>query len=234
MLNSARIRIGLPLLAVAVIAAMAMWAFMGGATGGVKDGLRYTGTVEYKVFGPDGVLKDSKVFHNALNIDPGRDEAANRLTGAGALADPDLYNAAEGDGTASFSRIFAAAVARSAGADPQNYEANDGLENVGDAVEALTAAIGNNPGQATPVNLTPASGGGGIATVKVVFEAEAAGTIVELALVKAAVEAQGNAPSADDSAAIADANILATQTVAITLADEDTLEVTWTITVSGT
>jgi hypothetical protein len=223
---------GVPVLLVAgLVLGLSLWAWgplVASGGGGVKDGLTYKGIVEYTVTGPDGVLKDHKVYHNAVNITPGFDAAAARLTGAQFTSDLDLAGAAneEGQGLDAFSKILAAKVVRSSAAagsgTADDYGTTDGLVSLGDNQADVT--VGNNPAQASAANLSVTADGTGVATIKVTFQAEATQAIAELALVKTAAIA-----AALDISAIVDAAVLATQAVTITLENNDTLDVTWTV-----
>ena len=196
---------------------------MGGTSnGGLNDGVTYKGFVEWSVFDANGNLKQYNNSHNALNTDQGLSDTVNRLIG-GVTTEIDLIvGSTEGTGADSFARIFLAEVARSAGGDAQVYESTDQVENVGS--DTADDTVGSNPAQGV---VTASTGANGSGTVVLTFEAEATETITELALVTTASR------TAATDGAIADTAILAVQDVDITLADEDTLAITWTVTATG-
>lgn len=184
----------------------------------LNDGVEYKGFVEWQVFDKHGNLKESFSSHNALNGNPGLDDTVNRLIGES--ADVDLADTGTGDGADAFARIFVASNARS------GVGAAYSAKSIASLVGSDTAGpdVGSNPAQGT---VGVATSGGGSGTVSETFEAEGSQNIRQLALVKTA----STAASTDTQPA--DDDILATQDVTITLADEDTLAITWTVTASG-
>ncbi|MDP2950427.1 MAG: hypothetical protein Q8P22_12930 [Chloroflexota bacterium] len=66
MFNSTRVKIGVPmaLLLAATIAALALWAWNVGATGGLTDSTGIKGIISYEVRDAAGNLKASNVIHN--------------------------------------------------------------------------------------------------------------------------------------------------------------------------
>ncbi|MFH1141674.1 MAG: hypothetical protein V1724_08480, partial [Chloroflexota bacterium] len=99
MFNSRSMKIGVPvaLLFAAAVAALALWAVMGG-TSGIKDTLGYKGTIEWSVFDANGNLKASDIIHNSINKDPMETVVTNRLVTIGTTM---------ADDTAVFARIVA-------------------------------------------------------------------------------------------------------------------------------
>ncbi len=65
-MNSRTLKFGIPaaFLAVAMVAALAMWAFMGASAGSLKDSAGIKGMVEWSVFDASGNLKQHYVNHN--------------------------------------------------------------------------------------------------------------------------------------------------------------------------
>ncbi|MBI4234516.1 MAG: hypothetical protein HY686_08755 [Chloroflexi bacterium] len=191
MRNSAVLKVGLPLgvLAVVAMAALALWAFMGGATGGVKDTAGIKGLIEYKVFDAAGNLKASKVIHNTDY--------------------PVLHNAA---------RNRLGVQGNTTGAtNPEKFASIRACNNA--AAGALCVAGNLTTNVNNPIDAAGAAGGDGVWSAAGTFTATgAAGPILTLQLT-------------DKNGTDADRVVGASQVVNITLALNDTLAVTWTVTV---
>lgn len=212
---------GTPLL-IAVGTFMLLWLVMGGTnSGGLNDGVQYKGFVTWEHRAGDGAILESFSSHNALNVDAGLDDTVNRLIG-GMTTDITLTDGTTaGTGAEAFARIFLSEQQRNSVSVA--YDSTDVAEDVGSETGG-TDVVGSNPSQGV---VTASSSGGGSGTIAETFEAEAAATILQLALVStASTLASGDAQPTD-------AEILATQDVNITLADEDTLAITWTVTATG-
>ena len=210
---------GTPVL-IAVGTFLLLWMVMGATTnGGLTDSVEYKGFVTWEHFSADGTLIKSYSSHNALNVDNGLDDTVNRLIG-GMTTDIQLTSGTAGEGNEAFARIFLADTARNDVSSA--YDPGDVAETIGS--QTADDSVGANPSQGV---VTAASGGGGSGTVAETFEAEGAETVVELALVSTFSE------DVSGDATPTDREILATQTVNITLADEDTLAITWTVTATG-
>lgn len=209
MLRTARfMKIGVPaILAVVALLAMSLWAFGPSALGGENAFIKTN--VEWKVFGPDGSLKLQGVGHNATTS-AYLEAAASRLSAAGTLDETTNYdNVALCSGTAG---------------TPTDCSADNLVD-----LNGVAALAGGNPVDQTPSNPTGTGNYAVANTFTCNTDALSGGlgsactAITQLQLSMGAVtDGTGHATTA----------VGAYKNVAITLADDDTLEVTWTITVS--
>ncbi|MBI2171958.1 MAG: hypothetical protein HYU30_08085 [Chloroflexi bacterium] len=190
------VRFGIPALVVvlALIAAMALWAF--NPSGGAGENALIKTNVDWKVFGADGVLKSQGVGHNFTSSNFVND-ARTRLSTVTTV-----------DAAALYSNISACSTAST------GVTANGATPT---AACTLSSNIGTNPVLASVTNTSQ-----GVYTAVTTFTATDASTINELELSKTL--AASTAPTT--------ATIGAVKLVTIVLAAADTLQVTWTITVT--
>ncbi|GEM_PF-4375982 len=210
-------KVGFIALSVALLAVVALTGvtalLAGGSTGpaSVSDTAGIRGNIEYTVYDSAGNVKYTRSIHNAVNQDPALNTAVDRLT---EIALADVTDAL------TFSRIVAITAAGDG--------ATDGFDaaSVTLLLDGDTGAAGNqNPAQGT----NPDSAALGTGKVQATFTATGAATIRQLGLVNTAVD---DTTAGGGALAIATGELLAAQGVNIELALSDTLQVTWTVTVS--
>ena len=199
------VAIGVPVLVALALAIMVLWAW--GLAGGssLNDGGKITGMVEYTVMGADGVIKDHKIIHNATD-DVFLNEAASRLSAAATLAEADLFDNIQLCTNVAAGSITAGAATLCVGVD----------------LNGATALLGGNPADTTP---TDPAGVGNYQAVNTFTCVEAGGcpAIAAIQLAKG---------SAADGTVEGIADVGAVQVITVTLADTDTLQITWTVTIS--
>lgn len=200
---------------VALVAVLAMWAtgtIGGNGIGGNSSSTALGWNVEYWHRSADGELLGHKKSHNAFT-DNGLEIAMERLikVGAGDLADTSTTtNLLQGD---SFNQIV--------------LLDTDDTTGVIEAANILLLVDGGSPGTANPATGSFSDGGAdglGDGSIAVTFTASDAATATQMQLVKAAAE-----DTSDGAAEIAVADVLAVIEIDVTLANTDTLTVTWTV-----
>ena len=214
--------IGIPMLMVAtVVAVMALWALgLIGVSGVGTNSVASLGwNVEYWHRNADGELLEYKKSHNALTA-LGLEHAMERL-----------IIASSGQTTLTFANPAAAQIGEANAFDNIVILKTDDTSGDIDAGNIALLIDGGGTGDCNPCDGTYADGGGdgGDGKVTVVFTATGTVTTNEMQLVKTADE-----DTADGGAVTISANdVLAVLNLQVTLANTDTLTITWTIDVNA-
>lgn len=244
------------------VMALWAWSPIGGAGGGPTETAALRGQITWTVYDAYGNIKAHDVIQNAINGTEGIDAAMERLILAlnadqgEAFAQPGAAEIGEAN---AFDNIVAIADENDAASDDwdsgnvtanldgdfvdlfnfdntgdgnqDNGNNNDGVNDQDGNSVAAPDGIEDNPnGEQNPADGTYAGGaaGDGVGEVTVSYRANGIAVIRQLGLVKTAPDDN----TASGGVTIPDQDILASQAVNITLADGDTLEVTWELTVS--
>ena len=200
--------IGAPVaLAIALLVLLAMWAW-GGFGGGssLAERTSLTGTLEYTVRDTDGIVKLHKVIPNTTTTG-GLNAAASRLSVAQTVAATDVFENLQLCDVNNTADVCTTA------------------QLVGD-IKVAVAGAANNPAGAADTAVTGPGGvadGVGSYQVQDTFFCDTAGGGSCTKILKLELTA-GNG-----TAGTADSTLAAFQAVDVTLADEDSIQVTWTI-----
>lgn len=197
--------VGVPVLLAIALAAILAPLWMSGAGGGANftEKAALTGLVEITVRGPDGLIKFHQIMANSPTSDF-REAAADRLFTSGGLGATGTYDAIQLCQTS---------------IDPCTTG-----QLVTPLGTALDTGITNNPAVGA-VTDSPAEDPGAYQVDETFFcnstDASDCNQILELQLV-----------AGDHTGGTADIDIGAVQSVSVTLSDNDSLAITWTITIN--